>query len=65
MSVLSSSASISALITSATSQSEIDRLEDVYCDYCDDYKDDCGFRPHNKDIITEEQIKAYYARQKA
>ena len=44
-------------------QSEIDRLEDLYCDYCDDYKDDNGIRPNNKHSITEAQIKAYYGRQ--
>ncbi len=45
-------------------QDEIDRLEDLYAEYSDDCKEDNGFRPRNKEIITEEQIKASYKTRK-
>jgi hypothetical protein len=51
---------IATLIALATSTTEIERLEDLYCDYCDYYKDVNGFRPHNKDVVTERAIQAFY-----
>ena len=38
-------------------QKEIDRLEDLYSDYSDDYKDANGFRPNDKQQITEDKIR--------